>query len=611
MNMISDSPRSPEPPRRLDGRTLVAIGVSVGIVAGLVELLLLTVERFALMRTILRSREVVWMSPLGYAITFGVLGLLLALVSHRRGGLRPTIGLGLPVFFAAYSVLLLYDRRMHPVAQLLIAIGCAVQAVRWTRGREAGLPAAARRWTARLMLLLALIAAGSLGGRWIRERRALATLPAVAPRAPNVLFIILDTVRALELSVYGFDRPTTPALSRLATTGTTFDYAVSSAPWTVLSHADLFTGELRAVHRADWYSRLDPAVPTLAAVFRRQGYRTGGFSANEVHAGWEFGFARDFIHFEDHDISLAELVDATTLWKFLSGRVRVRRLVDDWQMLGRTSADDVNAEVLHWLDQSGDRPYFVFLNYFDAHDPYLPPEPFAAQFGASRTPASLRARLRGFVYPTIKPQKARNAYDASIAYVDDRIGKLLDDLKRRGLLDNTLVVVTADHGELIGERKLWGHANSLYFPTLHVPLLLAMPGTVPADRRVTDAVTLRDVATTILDLAGVHSGPAFPGTSLARYWRETPAAPPTPIISEVTGLPNLGKRMPIGRGDMVSLVRDSLHYIRNGDGIEELYNFRRDETEDVPLGAEFAAELAAMRRFVDSVYVPGHGPPVR
>jgi arylsulfatase A-like enzyme len=446
----------------------------------------------------------------------------------------------------------------------------------------------------------------SVGGRWLRERRALATLPAARAGAPNVLLIILDTVRSLDLSLYGYERPTTPSLSRLASTGVTFDRAVSAAPWTVLSHATLFTGQLRDVHHADWYSRLDPSVPTLAAIFRQQGYRTGGFSANEVHAGWEFGFARDFIHFEDHDISLAEVVDATTLGKFTSDHVRVRRLLDNWDLLGRTDADEINAKALGWLHRSGDRPYFVFLNYFDAHTPRMPPEPFARQFGASRPAASLRSRLSGLIFPSPKQQKSKNAYDAAIAYIDDRIGQLLDSLGREGLLENTLVVVTADHGELLGEHHLQGHANSLYFPTLHVPLLLSMPGTIPANQRIEAPATLRDVAATILDLAGVHAGPGVPGASLSRFWRDTTGVMETPIISEITGLPNLGTKTPVGRGDMVSLVRDSLHYIRNGDGVEELYNIRSDLTESIPLGPEFAAELASMRRVVDSVYVPYH-----
>ncbi len=602
-----NEPRSPSPAPAalLTGIDLVALGISVGAFFGFIELALLGIERFMLFGVIMRSREVVWMTPLGYAVGFGLLGLLLALVSRRRG-LRPTTAVGIFVFLACVSLLLLYNGRLHPIAQLALAAGVTVQAVRLTGRRGASLARAARRWAGALAVLIAGIALVSLGGGWLRERRALATLPAARPGAPNVLLIILDTVRSLDLSLYGYERPTTPALSRLATTGVTFDRAVSAAPWTVLSHATIFTGQLLHVHHADWYSRLDPAVPTLAAILRQQGYRTGGFSANETHAGWEFGFARDFIHFEDHDVSLPEVLDATTLGKFLSDHVRTRSLLDFWDLVGRTTAEDVNEKTLSWLDRSGDRPFFLFLNYFDAHTPRMPPEPFAGQFGASRPNASLRARLRGFVYASSRPQRSKNAYDASIAYIDNRIGQLLDSLRQKGLLENTLIIVTSDHGEQFGEPGLQSHANSLYFPALYVPLVLSMPGTIPANQRIEAPATLRDLAATILDIAGVHSGPGVPGVTFARYWHEMPGVVPTPIISEITGLPNLGKKVPVGRGDMVSLVQDSLPYIRNGDRVEELYSIPRDPTESVPLGAEFAAQLASMRGVVDSVNVPPH-----
>lgn len=601
----AETPAPAAPPAPLTGLSLAALGFSVGACFGFIELVLLGVERFGLFRVIMRSREVVWMTPLGYAVGFGCLGLLLALVSARRG-LRPRIAVGLFVFAGCVSLLLLYNGRLHTVAQLALAAGLTVQAVRLADQRRGPAPRTVRRWALGFGLLIVAVAGISLGGRWIRERRALSSLATARAGAPNVLLIILDTVRSLDLSLYGYERPTTPQLSQFAATGVTFDRAVSAAPWTVLSHATIFTGQLLDVHHADWYSRLNPRVPTLAAIFRQQGYRTGGFSANETHAGWEFGFARDFIHFEDHDISLPEILDATTLGKFASDHVRIRRLFDFWDLVGRTTADQINAETLAWLDDSGDRPYFLFLNYFDAHTPRLPPEPFATEFGASRPKASLRSRLRGFVFPSPKRQKSKNAYDASIAYIDSRIGQLLDSLRQRGLLDNTLVVVTADHGELLGERGLEGHANSLYFPTLHVPLILSMPGTVPAHQRIEAPATLRDLAATILDLAGVRSAPAVPGVTLARYWHELPGVTPTPMLSEITGLANVGPKTPVGRGDMVSLVRDSLHYIRNGDGVEELYNIRRDPTELTELGPEFATELASMRQVVDSVYVPTH-----
>jgi len=519
---------------------------------------------------------------------------------------------GILTLLAGLSILLYYDRRMHVIARLLLALGMAIQAGRLSERHLA-------RWTGTLprlaggsALLLMLTATTCIGGRWLRERMADSTLVPAPTGAPNVLLIILDTVRAMEASLYGYESRTTPVLTRVGRTGVVFDMAVSAAPWTVPSHATLFTGRLGWGHKADWYSRLDPSVPTLARAFGNRGYRTAGFSANVVYAGWEFGFARDFMHFEDHGLSATELVANTTLGHHLIENIRVRRLLDFWDLPGRPSAEDITANALHWLSKSGDRPYFAFLNYFDAHRPRIPPESFARHFGAPVDSASLASRIRGFVYPSQKPHRSRSAYDAAIAYVDSSIGTLLDGLDRAGLLENTLVIITADHGELLGEHELWGHANGLYFPTLHVPLLVTMPGSIPAARRIAEPVTLRDVPATILDLAGIRPRHAFPGRSLARYWKAAPSPRqppmPTPIISAISGLPKLGTDVPVGRGDMVSLVQDSLHYIRYGDGVEEIYDIRRDEVELSPLGVEARASESAMRRRVDSTLEAAHHP---
>jgi len=165
-----------------------------------------------------------------------------------------------------------------------------------------------------------------------------------------------------------------------------------------------------------------------------------------------------------------------------------------------------------------------------------------------------------------------------LAYLDDQIGKLIDELDRRHLLDHTVVLLTADHGEEFGEHGLFDHGNSLYRPSVQVPLLVVYRGVAPQGRQVEQPVTLRDVAATLVDLAGLPAG-VVPGTSLARFWRESPSVEPrtqSPVISEVSKGIRTPPQFPVSRGDMRSLVEGGKRYILGGDGTEQLFDLTDD-----------------------------------
>jgi len=177
----------------------------------------------------------------------------------------------------------------------------------------------------------------------------------------------------------------------------------------------------------------------------------------------------------------------------------------------------------------------------------------------------------------------RDAYDGALAYLDHEIGAMLDDFEARGLLRNTIVVVTADHGEEFGEHGLLDHGNSLYLPALHVPLVLAWPGRVPAGRRVAPTVSLRDLAATILDLAGQR--PALPGHSLRALWVQPPAdTGVASAVAEVRRARGLPAWFPVSRGDMISIVTTTHQYIRGATG-EQLFDLRLD-----PTGGRFGSD---------------------
>jgi arylsulfatase A-like enzyme len=266
----------------------------------------------------------------------------------------------------------------------------------------------------------------------------------------------------------------------------------------------------------------------------------------------------------------------------------------------------INRDALAWLSaqQGQGRPSFVFLNYYDAHAPYQPPAAYRRQFGLSTLPpADQEAILREFHRLGRRqsgpapgdPRRAeelaraatdlrRDAYDDCIAYLDGQLGGLFDELQRRGGLENTLVIVTADHGEHLGDHQLFGHGHSLYRPLLDVPLLVLYPRGAPAGRRVREPVSLRDVPATVADLLGLGGQSPFPGRSLARCWAPGPAPgprPAEPLLSEVEHQRKFSPspHIPASRGPLQSLVAEEKVYIRHADGHEELYDLEGDPAE--------------------------------
>jgi arylsulfatase A-like enzyme len=352
----------------------------------------------------------------------------------------------------------------------------------------------------------------------------------------------------------------------------------------------MFTGRYPHETSANWQSALDTTHPTLAEFLRSHGYLTAGFTANEVYTGYEYGLNRGFIRYEDFPISLKEIMVNSSLGKFLSNSAVLRRLWGRPEILGRKTASDVNRDFLEWLPAERSRPFFVFLNYFDAHEPYLPPSPYDLAFGPERRQGNQSFmnlsrnafRIDKWAMSAHEARAERNAYEGAIAYIDDNVGQLLGVLEKRGLLDNTLVIITSDHGEQLGEHGLFDHGNSLYLPLIHVPLLISFPGRITADFAVSEPVTLRDLPATVVDLVGLKNSSPFPGISLRRYWDRSgyvDGARESPLLSELSpGFPRPAF-YPVSKGEMKSLVVGRYHYVKNGDGGEELYDFIADPSE--------------------------------
>ena len=433
-----------------------------------------------------------------------------------------------------------------------------------------------------------------------------------------MLLITLDTVRAQSLSLYGYARPTTPQLERWATTGVRFERAFSTAPWTLPAHASMFTGRLPHETRANWLVPLDGTYPTLAEVLRQRGYVTAGFVANMTYCGEHSGLSRGFSHYEAAVVSPTEFVLSSALVRMVVNAHWFRRLIHSHQIFGRKDAAEVNSAFLRWLPRQGPRPFFVFLNYFDAHEPYLPPPPFAVPSAARgwwEDVSHTKDRSDYLDLWKMSPQQTqalREAYEGAIAYLDQQLGSLFDELHHRGVLDNTLVIVTSDHGEQFGEHRLYGHGNSLYSQALHVPLVLFLPRRVPAGLSIPEPVSLRDLPATVLDLIGVESAQPFPGHSLARYWESgNGTAHPgiEPLLSEVSAdsLLTLQEWYALSKGDMQSLVFGGYHYIKNGDGSEEIYDLEHDPLEQYDIAhSERGTGLRAQARHALDSFLAHH-----
>lgn len=571
------------------------LGVWFGLMTGFLELsgdlVWIKVLGWITYDTLRTNWHYVWLTPLSNLVLFAVPAVLISLASIwikplRRG--RAAVFLyGL---MAGWS-LVLGISGLDQIARIVLAVGLASVLFRCFAGRERVFARLARWTTPAGLALIGILMAGSfVHSSRVGRAASLATIDGEAP--PNVLLIVLDTVRADAMTVYGAERDTTPNLNRLAAKGVIFDQARSTAPWTLPSHASMFTGRWPFEMSADVGRPLDSTFPTLAERLSERGYATGGFVANLENCNSWYGLARGFQHYEDY-YENAVVSPLETLRCSRLGRAAATSKIG-WALIGmvakpesyryRKSAAMINRDALAWLSDQGERPYFLFLNYFDAHDPYVPPAGAERKFSDKRIGEELSHE-----------ERVRDAYDDCLAYLDEQVGRLLDELEARGRLENTLIVVTSDHGEAFGEHGLSGHGVSLYRPETHIPLFVVHPETAPAGRRIAHPVSLRDVPSTVLDLVGAGGDSPFPGPSLASTWIDDPGGvdDPEPVLVEVDRadrVPPEAGDVPARLGPMRSVVARGRAYILNGDGREELYDLEGDPEEANDLAGSPGAE---------------------
>jgi arylsulfatase A-like enzyme len=364
---------------------------------------------------------------------------------------------------------------------------------------------------------LALLGAAAASLAWPAGREVLELLPAIpthemrATGHPDIVLIVMDTTRRDHLMVYGYPRPTTPHLEAFARDAEVYEDAWSVAPWTPSSHASLLTGLLPAQHGVDGaYAPPFPRGPvTLQRVLRQAGYRRGGFVANThlTAPGW----SRDFDEYHaPFVIGKHSLLGWLKLWQ--------RHVNPTWP---DHSAGRIFEQVREFWQQNEGWPRFVFVNLLEPHRPYQPPPDLYERF-LPGVPADEAARVSQepadyLLKPGLTPRQAEilnGLYDGDLCAMDREIGAFMTWLGERGELDHTIVAVTADHGERLGERGLVGHDLLMDPWLLRVPLIVRYPPAIGEGTRVARRVQTHGLPGYLLHLAGLHASPAMEAVSL-------------------------------------------------------------------------------------------------
>jgi arylsulfatase len=404
---------------------------------------------------------------------------------------------------------------------------------------------------------------------------------------PSLVLIGIDTFRADHLGCYGNREVRTPNLDRFAEQAILFEDCNAASTWTLPSFASVFTGLWPVHHGAlgGKHRHLDPAVPTLAEILKKQGYYTNAFVAVDFLTG-HFGMARGY----------------DRLGAFVHGPVTGRLEQYQKRML----------RVPRYLRQD---PWFLFVHYFDAHDPYRPPPPFDRMYyegdPSAESPGheidviySDRNRLRADPKRRYKWLNGVRdlrfpvaQYAAGVTYVDHHVGALLDSLDTTGKLDRSIVVVLADHGEHLTEHDIYFTHLLPYAECLHVPLMIRLPGGRAGGTRIHEPVSLVDVLPTLCDLMGIPLPAPVDGVSLVPLLRGG-HLPPRILLAERGSNPS----------HLIKAAWDAdyrlIDFFEDGRSRFELYDRRRDPGELHDLASEAPPALDRLRDELDRVFGP-------
>jgi arylsulfatase A-like enzyme len=430
---------------------------------------------------------------------------------------------------------------------------------------------------------------------------------------PNIVLMVMDCARADHMSCYGYHRQTTPYLDQLASKGVLYENAISPAPWSLPAHWSIFTGLFPARHGV-WnkYLALSPQYQTIAQILGAEGYDTAAFS-NNPYVGIKNGFGRGFAAFEE----LFRIRERRTLLN-LTKRAANKILLTAFK-LKFDGAYRTNRMIKRWLTSrpNPQRPFFFFVNYMEPHEPYQPPWPYRSRFIDERVRTASRGVVADYTRTggTTKIHNCRLSdwdvavdvalYDAELAFLDAQLHSLFSYMEQRGFLDNSLLIITSDHGHSLGEHGYIGHAADwLYDTQVRVPLILYGPQILPPATRVPRQVQLVDIVPTILAMLGSKQGDwahQLQGQSLLPEDQNDHHRPFTVVHARYRVEQGARER------ELMAIRTDDYKYIWTKNGHDELYHIKQDPAERhnvIDQTPTKVSELQALLR----AWLSSHGP---
>lgn len=356
---------------------------------------------------------------------------------------------------------------------------------------------------------------------------------------PNIIIITLDTVRADHLSLYDYPLNTSPNLKKFAKNSIVFTNAVSPSSWTLPSHASIFTGKYPSHHNAiARHQELDENELTLAEILQRKGYITVGFIGGPYSKA-KYGISQGFMDYRDR----LDFFGSRHTFASFSIRPIIDLLFPNFDRAilnsdGEQSSEELNKKIFKWLDKNKYPPFFMFINYFDAHDPYDLGKEFRKYFtNETKEYAEVQRMIDIKRYSNVSMNTVEymiKLYDTEIFYLDHHLAKLFNKLDELGIKNNTIIVITSDHGEEFYEHGGFMHGQTLYEELIHVPLLIYYPKEFEA-QRIDERVSTTDIFSTVLDIINIKPPKNVDSISLLPLINDEDGPKRTYVLSELYG----------------------------------------------------------------------------
>ena len=391
------------------------------------------------------------------------------------------------------------------------------------------------------------------------------------------MLVTIDTLRADHLGCYRNKIVKTPTLDSLAKDGHLFENAFCQVPYTTPSHCSIMTSTYMNQHKAVNGAAMKAGLPTIAEILKSNGYNTAAFvSCGMVRSG-NSRLDKGFDYYEDSLSAYSPF--------FRHDQCQYLLVVNMLSKLQRhrIPGNIVSDRSIKWLSQKQDRPFFCWIHFFDPHDPYDAPEPYKNMYA-------------GMIDKNLPRQIDRMRYAGEITWTDSQLDRVVESLKKNNLYDNTLIIITSDHGEAFGEKHgditEYNHGTHLYDTTQHVPLIIKLPTEKNKNHRISHIVQSIDIAPTILEFFGNNNYEPFKGVSLMDLIKGQKRNKKGVSFSESASPLNTTQEELLNKRRLSSIRTENIKYIRNITGQrEELYDIASDPDERKNIISE-KAELA-------------------